>query len=55
MKLISALLFTSILFSHNLVDNIYSESYNSLNQNLDEISMVKKQLNKKYDELVDKG
>ena len=55
MKLISALLFTSILFSHNLVDNIYSESYNSLNENLDEISMVKKQLNKKYNELVDKG
>ena len=55
MKLISALLFTSILFGHNLVDNIYSESYNSLNENLDEISMVKKQLNKKYNELVDKG
>ena len=55
MKLTLALLFTSILFSHNLVDNIYSESYNSLNENLDEISMVKKQQNKKYNELVDKG
>ena len=55
MKLISAFLFTSILLSHNLVNNIYSESYNSLNENLDEISMVKKQLDKKYNELVDKG
>ena len=55
MKLISALLFTSILFSHNLVDNIYSESYNSLTKNLASISDIKKQLNKKYNELVDKG
>lgn len=55
MKLISALLFTSILFSHNLVDNIYSESYNSLTKNLASISEIKKQLNKKYNELVDKG
>ena len=55
MKLISALLFTSILFSHSLVDNIYSESYNSLTKNLASISDIKKQLNKKYNELVDKG
>ena len=55
MKLISALLFTSILFSHNLVDNIYSESYNSLTKNLASISDIKKQLNKKYNELVNKG
>ena len=55
MKAISALLFTSILFSHNLVDNIYSESYNSLTKNLANISDIKKQLNKKYNELVDKG
>ena len=55
MKLISALLFTSILFSHNLVDNIYSESYNSLTNNLASISDIKKQLNKKYNELVDNG
>ena len=55
MKLISALLFTSILFSHNLVDNIYSESYNSLTKNLASISDIKKQLNRKYNELVDKG
>ena len=55
MRLISAMLFTSILLGHNLVDNIYSESYNSLNENLDEISMVKIQLNKKYNELVEKG
>ena len=55
MKAISALLFTSILFSHNLVDNIYSESYNSLTKNLASISDIKKQLNKKYNELVDKG
>ena len=52
MKLISALLLTSILFSHSLVDNIYSESYNSLKENPDEISMVKKQLDKKYNELL---
>ena len=55
MKIFLPLLLTSFLFSHNMVDNIYSNSYNSLNKNLDEISMVKKQLNKKYDELVDKG
>ena len=55
MKAISALLFTSILSSHNLVDNIYSESYNSLTKNLASISDIKKQLNKKYNELVDKG
>ena len=55
MKLISALSFTSILFSHNLVDNIYSKSYNSLTKNLASISDIKKQLNKKYNELVDKG
>ena len=55
MRLISTLLLTSVLLSHNLVNNIYSESYNSLNENLDEISMVKIQLNKKYNELVEKG
>jgi hypothetical protein len=55
MKAISALLFTSILFSHDLFDNIYSESYNALTKNLASISDIKKQLNKKYNELVDKG
>ena len=55
MKLISTLLLTSVLFGHNLVNNIYSESYNSLTKNLASISDIKKQLNKKYNELVDKG
>ena len=55
MKLISALLLTSVLFSHNLVNNIYSESYNSLTKNLASISDIKIQLNKKYNELVDEG
>ena len=55
MKLVLTLFFTSILFSHNLVDNIYSESYSSLTKNLASISDIKKQLNKKYNDLVDKG
>ena len=55
MRFLLIFLFTSILCSHNLVDNIYSNSYNSLTKNLANISDIKKQLNKKYNELIDKG
>ena len=33
---------------------IHNKSYNSLSSNLDEISQIKKQMNKKYDELIKK-
>ena len=52
MKIFISLLLFSILFAH---ENIYSKSYNSLNSNLDEISQIKKQMNKKYDELIKLG
>jgi len=55
MKILYPLLLSSFLFSNNIVNNIYSESYNSLNKNLDSISHIKKQLNKKLNELVDRG
>ena len=52
MKIFISLLLCSILFAH---ENIYSKSYNSLSSNLDEISQIKKQMNKKYDELIKLG
>ena len=52
MKFLITLLLTSFLFSQNFVDNIYSDSFNSLKDNLAEISSIRKQLNKKYNQLI---
>ena len=53
MKFLITLLFTTFLFSQNLVDNIYSDSFQSLNKNIDEISTIKTKLGKKYNQLID--
>jgi hypothetical protein len=53
MKFPITLLLTSFLFSQNLVDNIYSDSFQSLNKNIDEISTIKTKLGKKYNQLID--
>ena len=55
MKLLVTLLLTSFLSSQNFVDNIYSDSFNSLKDNLAEISSIRKQLNKKYSQLIKEG
>ena len=55
MKLLVTLLLTSFLFSQNFVDNIYSDSFNSLKDNLAEISSIRKQLNKKANQLIKEG
>ena len=52
MKFLVTLLLTSFLFSQNFVDNIYSDSFNSLKDNLAEISSIRKQLNKKANQLI---
>ena len=53
MKFPITLLLTSFLFSQDLVDNIYSDSFQSLNKNIDEISTIKTKLGKKYNQLID--
>ena len=53
MKLLVTLLLTSFLFSQNFVDNIYSDSFNSLNNSLSEISAIKKKLKVEYNQLID--
>ena len=55
MKFLVTLLLTSFLFSQNFVDNIYSDSFNSLKDNLAEISSIRKQLNKKANQLIKEG
>ena len=55
MKFLITLLLTSFLFSQNFVDNIYSDSFNSLKDNLAEISSIRKQLNKKANQLIKEG
>ncbi|MBT5733951.1 hypothetical protein HOI27_04010 [bacterium] len=55
MKFLVTLLLTSFLFSQNFVDNIYSDSFNSLKDNLAEISLIRKQLNKKANQLLKEG
>ena len=55
LKVFLTIILTSLLFSHNTTKNIFSDSYNSLNKDLLKISDIKKQLNKKYDELIKKG
>ena len=52
MKFLVTLLLASFLFSQNFVDNIYSDSFNSLKDNLAEISSIRKQLNKKANQLI---
>ena len=54
-KALLTIFLTSQLFSHNNSNNIFSESYNSLTKNLASISDIKKQLNIKYNEIVDEG
>ena len=53
MKFPITFLLTSFLFSQDLVDNIYSDSFQSLNKNIDEISTIKTKLGKKYNQLID--
>ena len=53
MKFLVTLLLTSFLFSQNFVDNIYSDSFNSLNNSLSEISAIKKKLKVEYNLLID--
>ena len=55
MKFLVTLLLASFLFSQNFVDNIYSDSFNSLKANLAEISSIRKQLNKKANQLIKEG
>ena len=55
MKFLVTLLLASFLFSQNFVDNIYSDSFNSLKDNLAEISSIRKQLNKKANQLIKEG
>ena len=52
MKFLETLLLTSFLFSQNFVDNIYSDSFNSLNNSLSEISAIKKKLKVEYNQLI---
>lgn len=52
MKFLLTLFFTSFLFSQHLAENIYSNSFNSLNKNFDEISDIKTKLSKKYNQLI---
>ena len=53
MRFLLTLIFTSLLFSQSFVDNIYSDSFNSLNNSLKEISVVKKKLKIEYNQLID--
>ena len=55
MKILNPLLLGSFLFSNNLTNNIYSDSYKSLNKSLNEISVIKKKLNNKYNEMIQMG
>ena len=55
MKILNPLLLGSFLFSNNLTKNIYSESYKALNKSLNEISVIKKKLNNKYNEMIQMG
>ena len=53
MKFLVTLLLTSFLSSQSFVDNIYSDSFNSLNNSLSEISAIKKKLKIEYNQLID--
>ena len=53
MKLLLTFFFTSFLLGQNLVDNIYSDSFKSLSNNLDEISSITTKLKEKYNQLID--
>ena len=54
MKILVPFLLSGFLFSQLPVDNIYSESYSALNDNLEELSFVRDELTKKYGEFLDK-
>ena len=53
MKILVSILLSGFLFCQLPVDNIYSESYSALNDNLEELEFVRDQLTKKYGELLD--
>ena len=53
MKILVSVLLSGFLFCQLPVDNIYSESYSALNNNLEELEFVRDELTKKYSELLD--